>query len=116
TFGEHEHSVIPGIKVRNNGIGISTHKGALARAIFEGEVSQVMDIPGANKVVIVRHGNYLTVYQNLDEVFVMKGDKIKAKQNIGKIHTKATDHTTTIHLEIWKETNKMNPSSWLSHK
>lgn len=116
TFGEHDHPVLPGIKVRNNGIDISTSKGSNARAIFEGEVRQVLEIPGANKAVIIRHGAYLSVYQNMTEVFVQKGDKVTAKEDIGRVATKAGDNTTTLHLEIWKENAKLDPASWIAPK
>lgn len=114
TFGEHEHPIIPGIKIQNNGVDISTTKGSLARALFEGEVRKVLDIPGAGKAVIIRHGNYLTVYQNLEDVLVQNGEKVKAKQNIGKIITKSSDNTTTLHIEIWKENLKLDPALWLA--
>ncbi|MBU0765784.1 MAG: peptidoglycan DD-metalloendopeptidase family protein, partial [Bacteroidetes bacterium] len=114
TFGEHEHPVLHGIKVRNNGVDISTQKGAIARAVFEGEVRQVLEIPGADKVVIIRHGSYLSVYQNLDNVFVSTGDKIKAKQSLGTIHTKGSDNTTTLQFQIWQESTKLDPALWLS--
>ena len=80
-FGQHPHPVLTGIIVNNNGIDISTTKGAIARAIFEGEVSSVAIIPGGGKVVMIRHGEYLSVYSYLSEVYVNKGDKITTKQH-----------------------------------
>ena len=114
-FGEHPHPVIKGVKVTNNGIDISTLAGAEVRAVFDGEVRKVVSIPGANKVVIVRHGNYLSMYSNLVDVYVVPGQKIKVKQAIGKVFTDTeNDGRTVVHLEIWEENKKMDPMIWLS--
>jgi len=114
-FGEHPHPVLPGIKVVNNGVDINTTEGSKIRTVFEGEVRGVITIQGANQAVIIRHGNYLTVYQNLREVLVKKGDKVKAKQNIGTVFTDNSDNNkSVVHFEIWKETRKENPELWLA--
>ncbi|MBI4647802.1 MAG: peptidoglycan DD-metalloendopeptidase family protein [Bacteroidia bacterium] len=113
-FGEHDHPIIPGIKKRNNGIDISTDKSSIVRAIFDGEVRQILDIPSVNHVIILRHGNYLSVYQNLDEVYVKKGQKVKTKQTIGKLFARSSDDIATLHIEIWKENTKLDPAIWLS--
>lgn len=114
TFGEHEHPVLKGVKIKNDGITISTSQGSSARAIFDGVVSRVISIPGINNVVIIRHGDYLTVYKNLTVVNVNSGDKVKAKQNIGTIYTDE-DGKTAVDIQIWKGNIKLNPSLWLSH-
>ena len=116
TFGEHPHPVLKGIVTKNNGVDINSNKGAVARAVFDGEVSGVVVIPGAYKAVLVRHGEYLSVYSNLEEVYVKMGDKITTKQNIGLIHTNDEDSKTEVHLEIWKGTTKMDPENWLFKK
>lgn len=113
-FGEHPHPVLSNITIQNNGIDISTTAGAEARAIFDGEVSKVVTIPGANKAVLVRHGNFFTLYSNLSEVSVKSGDHVTTKQTIGKIETE--NNKTTLHFEIWQESNKMNPATWLTKK
>ncbi|HDR90176.1 MAG TPA: hypothetical protein ENN63_11200 [Bacteroidetes bacterium] len=114
-FGEHEHPVLKGVKLNNNGIDITTEKGSEARALFDGEVSLVTTIPGANRVVIIRHGNYLTMYANLIDVYVRTGEKVQVKQKIGKIFTDDDNEgKTVIHLEIWEENEKLNPQQWLS--
>ncbi len=115
TFGDHPHPVLKGIRVKNNGIDINSNKGALARTIFEGEVTGVVVIPGAYKAVIIRHGEFLTVYSNLEQVYVKMGDKVILKQSIGAIHTDE-DSKTEVHLEIWKGTTKLDPSNWLLMK
>jgi septal ring factor EnvC (AmiA/AmiB activator) len=112
-FGEHPHPTISNIHTFNNGITISTGKGSLARCIFQGEVTGVTSIPGVGKLVIIRHGEYLSVYSNLDEVYVQTGDKVKAKQNIGKIQFDPDEGKTEMNLQIWKGQNKLNPEEWL---
>lgn len=117
TFGDHEHPVLKGIMVRNNGIDISTSEGENVRAIFNGVVSKVLQIPGYNNVIIIRHGNYLSVYSNLGEVNVKTGDKVTAKQKIGKVYTDSDDDNKTyLHLEIWKDNIKLDPAYWLSQR
>jgi septal ring factor EnvC (AmiA/AmiB activator) len=113
-FGIHPHPVLKGITIENNGVDIVTIPGAEARAIFEGVVSKVIAIMGANYTVIIRHGNYLTVYQNLINVKVKKGDNVKLKQSIGTIYTDKETNLTMLHIEIWKELQKQNPEEWLS--
>ena len=90
TFGEHQHPVLHRVKVKNNGIDILTAEGEYARAVFNGEVTRVISVPNFNNVVIVRHGEFLTVYSNLDEVLVSKGQRVTTKQQIGRIYTNQT--------------------------
>lgn len=116
TFGEHAHPVLKNVKTKNNGIDILTDKSAKARAIFGGEVTRVISIPNYNYVVMIRHGEYLTVYSNLVEVFVKKGDKIETKQEVGVIHTDNTELKTELHFELWKGKTLLNPASWIAKK
>jgi septal ring factor EnvC (AmiA/AmiB activator) len=115
-FGKHPHPVLKGIVINNNGIDISTTKGATARAIFNGEVSSVAIIPGEGKVVMIRHGEYLTVYSYMSEVFVGKGDKIEIKQDLGVLVNEAGKAKTQVHIEIWKGMTKLNPKYWIFRK
>ena len=114
TYGEHNHPVLQRVKVINNGIDIHTDKGAIARAIFNGEVTRVISVPNFNNVVIIRHGEYLTVYSNLDEVYVSKGQRVETKQKIGLIYTNPKENKTEMHFEIWKAKDLMNPALWLA--
>ena len=113
-FGEHPHPVLKYVKVKNNGIDIATEEGASVRSVFAGKVSRVMSFPNMNKVVIVRHGEFLTVYSNLDEVNVEDGQEISTKQTIGKVHTSPDDSKTEFHFEIWLGKTIQNPQEWLS--
>ncbi|HXC06282.1 MAG TPA: peptidoglycan DD-metalloendopeptidase family protein [Bacteroidia bacterium] len=112
-FGPHEHPTIKNFITVNNGVTISTGKGSLARSIFQGEVTGVTSIPGVGKLVIVRHGEFLSVYANLEDVYVQTGDKVKAKQNIGKIQFDPEEGRTEMNLQIWKGQTKLNPEDWL---
>ncbi|KPL17575.1 MAG: hypothetical protein AMS26_00445 [Bacteroides sp. SM23_62] len=115
-FGRQQHAVLKQVTVQNDGIDISTVQGAEARALFEGVVSKVVAILGANYTVIIRHGNFLTVYQNLINVRVKPGDMVKVKQVLGTVFTEEETNSTLLHIEIWKELNKQNPEDWLSSK
>lgn len=114
-FGIHRHPVLENVQVRNNGINITTEPGSKVRAVFNGEVSRVFGITGGNSAVIIRHGNYLTVYSNLREVTVKKGDKVAARQNIGTVYTDIDDGNKSIlKFQIWRENQKLNPEEWIS--
>lgn len=115
-FGKHPHPVLREITINNNGIDISTTKGSEARALFGGEVSSVAIIPGEGKVVMVRHGEYLSVYSYMSDVYVKKGDKITTKQELGLLVNDAGKNKTKIHLEIWKGMTKLNPEYWIFRK
>ncbi len=113
-FGEHPHQVLKHVMVRNSGIDITTQAGEKARVIFKGQVSKVVAIPGGNMAVIVRHGNYLTVYSNLVNVSVQTGQKVDTKQEIGTIFTDSgEDNKTVLKFQIWRENVKLNPEQWI---
>ena len=114
SYGKHASVVSDKVTVTNNGIDIATTEGAKARAVFDGEVTSVTKLTGANTVVIIRHGEYFTVYSNLENVTVKRGDKVKTKQNIGTVHTNKTEGKTELHFELLKEQNRQNPANWLS--
>ena len=116
SFGEHPHPTLPSIKIENNGIDITTDKGSKARTVYEGTVSAVVSIPGAHKAVIVRHGEFLSVYANLEEVLVKMGDKLGVKQSLGTVVTNREDGKTVLHFEIWKGATKLNPAKWIVSK
>jgi septal ring factor EnvC (AmiA/AmiB activator) len=115
SYGEHEHPVLKGIKIKNNGIDIKTKSNSDSRAVFDGEVTGVISIPGAGKAVIVRHGEYLSVYSNLLATSVSKGEKVKARQMIGTI-ANGDSGAGELHFEIWKGQTLQNPQVWLGNK
>jgi septal ring factor EnvC (AmiA/AmiB activator) len=110
------YSPLPGISETNNGVDIATTKGAVIRSVFEGEVSGIVDMPSYGKVVLVRHGEYLSVYANLKDVFVKKGDKLTTKQNVGTLQFNEEEGKALLHFEIWKGQNKVDPEDWLYSK
>ncbi|GAB5538131.1 MAG: peptidoglycan DD-metalloendopeptidase family protein [Salibacteraceae bacterium] len=110
-FGEHPHPFLSQVTVKNNGITISTTSGSKARAVFDGEVSKIIILPGVGKVVMVRHGEYITVYTNLKETFVSTGDKIKTKEEIGVINTDRGK--TEFEFQLWKGSELINPIYWI---
>ena len=114
SFGKHASVVSDKVTVTNNGIDIATTENAHARAVFDGEVTSVTKLAGANTVVIIRHGEYFTVYSNLENVTVKRGDTVKTKQSIGTVHTNKTEGKTELHFELLKETNRQDPATWLS--
>ena len=115
SYGKHASVISDKVTVTNNGVDIATTEGAQARAVFDGVVASVTQLTGSNTVVIIRHGEYFTVYSNLENVTVKSGDQVKTKQNIGKIHTNKTENKTELHFELLKETQRQDPASWLSN-
>ncbi len=113
-FGKHQHPVLKGVYIENNGVDISTVKGSSVRAIYEGVVSRVFSIPGANYTVIIRHGNYLSVYQNLINVRIVQGQRVSTKEIIADVYYNAEENISTLHFEVWNELEKLNPVQWLA--
>jgi septal ring factor EnvC (AmiA/AmiB activator) len=116
SFGEHPHPALEHVKVKNNGIDIMTDHGSAVRAVFGGKVSRVMSFPGLNNVVIIRHGEYLTVYANLDDVTVHNGQEVILRQTIGKVHANSGDQKSELHFELWRGKVIQNPEDWLAGK
>ena len=114
-FGIHPHPVLKHVTTNNKGIYIQCPKGTQARAVFDGEVTQVFTIAGSNKTVIIKHGLYRTVYSNLTKVNVKVGQKVKTKDNIGTIDSDPEDgDKTELYFQVWKDRNIHNPENWLA--
>jgi septal ring factor EnvC (AmiA/AmiB activator) len=115
-YGRNPHPTLNGVVTNNNGIDITCSEGSSVRAVFEGEVTSVFNIPGAGKVIIIKHGNYRSVYSNINENYVKIGAKVSTKQNIGSL-IKDGDFSVC-HLEIHQVINgvtqSLNPSLWIS--
>ncbi|HIP32141.1 MAG TPA: M23 family metallopeptidase, partial [Crocinitomicaceae bacterium] len=118
-FGKNPHPTLKNVYTNNRGIDISSPKNAQVRAVFEGEVTSVLSIPGAGKVIILKHGNYRTVYSNLKDTYVSKGDKVTTKKVIGSLLTKDKQNMSVVHFELHKVVGSsvtcLNPSLWVSH-
>jgi len=107
-FGEHNHPVLAHVKVKSNGVRIVSSTGSTVFSIFNGQITRVITIAGLNKIVIVRHGKFLTVYSNLTQVFVKVGDLLSAGQSIGSVKEGGF-----LQFEIWNENQPLNPEVWL---
>lgn len=114
-YGDQPHPVYKSLVVHNSGVEITTDQGATARAVFGGEVIKVMVLSPVNKAVMIQHGDYFTVYQNLSSVSVAKGDKVNIKETIGKIRTNGDTGKTVLKFTISQNTTYNNPASWLSN-
>lgn len=114
-YGTHAHPTISGVTINNNGVNILASDGTVARAVFGGTVVAVMEIPGMQNMVMVSHGDYFTVYAKLSNVFVKQGDKVTAKQSLGKVYTNE-NNATELHFELWHNQEKQNPDYWLASK
>ncbi|MCQ2285275.1 MAG: peptidoglycan DD-metalloendopeptidase family protein [Bacteroidales bacterium] len=110
-YGNHPHPDVPSVMIDNKGIDILVEAGTPVRAIFNGEVTGILNV-GDTKVLMIRHGEYLSVYQNLATISVKKGDKVTTKQTIGTV-SKSISSTYELHFEIWKNSTPQNPNSWL---
>ena len=117
-YGKNPHPSFENVFTNNNGIDISAVKNAPIRAVFEGEVTSVLNIPGAGKVVILKHGNYRTVYSNLQSTNVSVGDKVDTKEIIGSLLVKDGKSLSVLHFEIHQvfggNVQSMNPILWIS--
>ncbi len=114
-FGIQPHPVLKYVTINNKGIYIQTPTGTQARAVFEGLVSKVFTVSGSNYAIIVQHGQYWTVYSNIVDVSVRVGQKVSAKQNLGRVFTDTdNDNKTELYFQIWKDRNILNPESWIA--
>jgi septal ring factor EnvC (AmiA/AmiB activator) len=112
-FGTQRHPIVTTTTIESNGVRIETDKSAKAKAVFGGTVSEVQAVKGANKAVMVRHGDYITIYNNLSNVYVSKGDMVSLGQDIGEVATSSSSGKTTLHFLIYKNTEKMDPADWI---
>lgn len=112
-YGDQQHPQFTSLRVHNSGVEITTESGSTARAVFAGEVTSVMVLSPVNKAVMIQHGDYFTVYQNLSAVYVSKGDKVSIKQSVGKIRTNGETGRTVLKFTISQNTTYNNPASWI---
>ena len=116
-YGKHKHDIVTTAMVENNGIDISTENNGKIKAVFNGKVTSVLIIPGAGKVIMISHGEYRSVYANLKEIYVKKGDHVKKSQELGVLLSLEDGKLSEAHFEIWKITSNdiktENPSAWL---
>lgn len=112
-FGVYSDPVYPGIKHQSNGVIIATPPGSKARSIYEGEVIAILQVPGGKLGVQVKHGNYISTYYNLSEVYVKKGDRVREKQDLGLIHTSSLDGQSILKFYLYQNATRLNPQLWV---
>ncbi|WP_282112436.1 murein hydrolase activator EnvC family protein [Maribacter stanieri] len=112
-FGVYADPVYPGIKHQSNGVIIATDEGSKARAIFEGEVIAILAVPGGNKGVQIKHGNFISTYYNLSELYVKKGDKVASKEELGVVYTNKNNGQTRLKFYLYQDTSRLNPEDWV---
>lgn len=113
-FGTRPHAVLKGVMVDNLGVDIQTTAGEPVRSVYDGVVLDVTEMPGMGNVVAIQHGNYMTVYAKMQGVTVKPGQRVKARENIGRVATDS-DGTSELQFQVWKNTSRLNPESWLHH-
>ncbi len=112
-YGKQPHPLEPSIMIESSGIEISSEKGAKARSVFSGEVSDVQMAPNGTATIMVRHGDYTTTYSNIGKIFVHKGEKVDTKQALGEIHYNQSTNKAILKFLIFQNTTKLNPQSWI---
>lgn len=112
-FGTHPHPSLKNVQVSNNGVDFTLPGPENVHCVYEGEVVGVTFIPGFENMIIIRHGNYYTVYSRIKEVTVSKGQKVKRGQTLGRVGPDA-EGNTEFHFELWKEKSKLDPESWFN--
>ncbi len=114
-FGKQAHPVLKGVFVDNLGVDIQTTRDEAVRSAFQGKVITVAEVPGMNKVVMIQHGEFFTVYAKMKSVTVKTGEEVASKQSIGTVYTDK-DEVTQLQFQIWKNNLKMDPEEWLYKK
>ncbi|MBQ2321777.1 MAG: peptidoglycan DD-metalloendopeptidase family protein [Bacteroidales bacterium] len=112
-FGEHDHPLVPSIKISNNGIDMDILASNAIHPVHKGKVSRVIVIPGSCATIIIRHGDVLTVYSNLAEVYVKKDQPVDTYTNLGKVYNGGGINSNILHFELWLADKKQNPEDWL---
>ena len=112
-FGKQPHPVVRTTTIQSNGVTIATKPNSIVRSVFDGEVMAILVYKGSNPSVLIRHGNYISAYKNLGRVDVKKGERIKAKQKIGKVFTNQKSGKSTMQFSIFNNAVPENPKNWI---
>ena len=115
-YGKQKHPVFPGIQINSSGLHFTSQRGTKAESVFNGKVTEIILNEGGKKTVVVRHGNYFSAYNNLENVYVKKGDSVSTGQILGQVFTDKITKKTTLVFILYKNTQKLNPSSWISKR
>ena len=112
-YGKQPHPIVKSVTIQSNGVRIATEAGSKARAIYRGKVLAVQAIKGGNKAVLIQHGNYISVYNNLGKVYVKEGDNVVTKQEIGEVFTSPSNNETVLKFMIYDNNHTDNPANWI---
>ncbi|MGA0042584.1 MAG: murein hydrolase activator EnvC family protein [Flavobacteriaceae bacterium] len=112
-FGKQAHPVVKTAIIDSQGVRIATPENENVRAVFQGEVYAIMAPKYGNTTVMIQHGNYFTIYRNLTEISVKKGDKVSAKQTIGKVFKNKSNGESVLNFSVFKDTEPQNPANWI---
>ena len=112
-FGRQPHAVVKTTTIQSNGVTIATTPSSQVRAVFEGVVMSVVTFKGSNPSVLIRHGNYISVYKNLGKLYVKKGDKVQGKQAIGEVFTNKQTGKTQLQFSIFINVKALDPRGWI---
>ncbi len=111
-FGKHKHPIFDDIEIMNNGVSIATNPKSIIRSVFKGYVASIISIPGQGNSVIISHGDYYTVYSNIEKVFVRQDQKVLTKQEIGVIK-QDINGVYKLGFQVWEKQSKLNPADWI---
>ena len=112
-FGNTRHPQLPNVTTYCSGVEIATERNSKARTVFNGTVMEIQKIKGANNAIYIQHGNYISVYQNIINVLVKKGDKVITKQQLGTVYSKSSSGKTILKFLVYQNDKKMNPANWV---
>ena len=112
-YGNQRSAIDKNIPIKSSGVKISTNKNEKVRAIFDGTVLQIMTPKNGNNVIMIKHGNFITIYKNLSKIYIKKGDKVKSKQDIGEVLTNSAFGGTVLQFGIYKNGKYLNPAHWI---
>jgi septal ring factor EnvC (AmiA/AmiB activator) len=112
-YGRQPSPIDRTLVITSNGVRIATEKGAKVLAVFSGEIISIIKMKNANPWVMIRHGNYVTIYKNLSKIYVKKGDKVSTKQAIGEVYTNPFSGETVLGFVISKDSSIENPANWI---
>ena len=112
-YGNNPSPIDPSLTIKSNGVRIATSKGGQVRAVFEGVVQGIMTPKNGNNTIMIRHGNYITIYKNLSKFYVNKGDTVTTKQAIGEVITNKASGESILSFGIYKDSSTQDPSTWI---
>ncbi|AXT18537.1 peptidase M23 [Flavobacteriaceae bacterium AU392] len=114
-YGTQKSPINKSVPINSNGVRIATNKNAKVRSVFEGTVQSIIVPKNGNNTILIRHGDFFTIYKNLSKIFVKKGDKVFTKQQIGETLTNKADGETILGFLIWKDGKYQNPAYWIDN-